>query len=120
MKKLSIQDFSVGQKATLTKVVTKEDVHTFASITGDTNPVHLDETFAKETSFGACIAHGIFSAGLISAVLGTKLPGPGGIYVSQSLRFLRPVFIGDEVTASVEITSINLTKKQTLPEDRMF
>jgi 3-hydroxybutyryl-CoA dehydratase len=95
----------VGATATYSKTVTEEDVERFAAVTGDVNPVHLDEAFAQTTRFGKRIAHGMLTAGLISTVLGTRLPGLGAIYVSQSLRFLRPVFIGDTVTAIATIES---------------
>lgn len=94
---------SVGQTASLTKTITEDDVTLFAEVTGDKNPLHLDEDFAKMTRFGGRIAHGILSAGLISAVLGTKLPGPGSIYLSQSLNFLKPVGFGDTITATVKV-----------------
>ena len=83
------------------------DLDAFAAITGDDNPVHLDAAYAAATPFGGRIAHGMLSAGYISAVIGTKLPGPGAIYVSQTLRFRRPVRIGDPVTARVEIIAID-------------
>jgi 3-hydroxybutyryl-CoA dehydratase len=102
-----VTEFSVGQKASMTKVMSKQDVEGFAKASGDTNPIHLNEEFAKSTQFGRCVVHGILQAGLISAVLGTKLPGPGGIYREQTCTFKRPAFVGDEITAEVEITEIN-------------
>lgn len=102
-----LEDLNVGQSAELIRAVREEDLTTFAAVTGDDNPVHLDEAFAKTTSFGGRIAHGMLSAGYISAVIGTKLPGSGAIYLEQSLRFRRPVRIGDEVTARAEITAID-------------
>ena len=100
----------VGDSASITKVIKKEDVETFAQISGDTNPVHLDDTFAEETMFGKRIAHGMLVGGLISAVLGTKLPGPGSIYLNQTLRFQKPVFFEDTITAVVEVIDIREDK----------
>jgi len=102
-----LEDLTVGQRAELRRTVTERDLVAFAEVTGDNNPVHLDEAYAATTSFGGRIAHGMLSAGYISAVLGTQLPGPGAIYVSQTLNFRRPVRIGDEVTAEVTITAID-------------
>ena len=95
---------NIGDKATLSKVATLEDILLMSEVSMDDNPAHLSEEFAKGTIFGTRVMHGLWSAGLISAVLGTRLPGPGTIYLSQNLKFLKPVFIGDEVTATVEIT----------------
>ena len=94
-----LEDLEVGQTAELRRTVAAADLDAFAAVTGDTNPVHLDEAYAAATPFKGRIAHGMLSAGYISAVLGTRLPGPGAVYVSQSLSFRRPVRIGDEVTA---------------------
>lgn len=102
--------FNVGAKASLSKTISEHDVVTFAEISGDRNPLHLDEGFAKQTRFGARIAHGAFTFGLISAVLGMELPGPGTVYLSQNLRFLKPVFFEDTLTATVEITAIRSDK----------
>lgn len=98
------RDFQVGQSASVAKVVTIEDIERFAEITGDFNPVHMDEEAAARTRFKGRIAHGMLGAGLISAVLGNDLPGPGAIYLSQSLKFLRPVRPGDRITAEVTVT----------------
>ena len=102
-----LEDLSVGQSAELVRTVTEQDITAFAAVTGDVNPVHLDETYAATTPFKRRIAHGMLSAGHISAVLGTRLPGPGAIYVSQTLNFKRPVHIDDEVTSRVTITAID-------------
>jgi 3-hydroxybutyryl-CoA dehydratase len=102
-----LEDLEIGQTAELSRTVTAPDVEAFAAVTGDNNPVHLDEAYAAATQFKGRIAHGMLSAGYISAVLGTRLPGPGAIYVSQSLNFRRPVRIGDEVTAEVKVTAID-------------
>ncbi len=98
-------EFFVGQSASLTRSVTAEEVETFARATGDVNPVHLDETYAARTRFGHRIAHGMLIASYISALLGTKFPGPGTIYMSQALKFLRPVYLGDEVTVTVTVSA---------------
>ncbi len=107
MSGLCLEDLSVGQAAELTREVSAADLDAFAAVTGDVNPLHLDETWAAATPFGGRIAHGMLAAGYISAVIGTKLPGPGAVYVSQTLRFRRPVRIGDAVTARVEITALD-------------
>ena len=96
--------FTVGEEATFTKIISNEDITTFAKISGDENPVHVNDAYAKGTMFGGRIAHGILVTGLISAVLGTVLPGPGAIYMSQQLRFLAPVRPGDEATARAKVT----------------
>jgi 3-hydroxybutyryl-CoA dehydratase len=96
-------DLSEGLSATMAKTVTEGDIVKFAEVTGDTNPVHLDATYAAGTRFKQRIAHGMLSAGLISAVFGTRMPGPGAIYVSQTLKFRAPVKIGDTVVAKVEV-----------------
>ena len=101
-----VDELSEGMTAIFTKTVTEADIVLYAGISGDTNPVHLDEEFAKPTLFKGRIAHGMLTAGFISAVLGTKLPGPGSIYLSQSLKFKAPVRIGDTVTARVTVTEL--------------
>ncbi|MBC7811469.1 MAG: MaoC family dehydratase [Burkholderiales bacterium] len=98
-------DLSIGAHSSRTRRVTAADVAAFAQVSGDTNPVHLDPAYAAETQFGRCIAHGMFSAALISAVLGNDLPGPGSLYISQTLQFKAPVYIDDEITANVEVTA---------------
>jgi 3-hydroxybutyryl-CoA dehydratase len=100
----------VGDTAFVTKTITDDDIRTFADLTGDHNPVHLDDEFAKTTRFGRRIAHGMLSAGLISAVLANKLPGTGTVYLSQSLSFVAPVFPGDTVTARVTVTKVREDK----------
>ena len=105
-----LEELSVGQSAELVRTVGAADIEAFAEVTGDNNPVHLDADYAAKTSFGERIAHGMLSAGYISAVLGTTLPGPGAIYLSQALRFKRPVKIGDEVTARATVTEIDEAK----------
>ena len=107
---LTIDQLSVGQSAEFSKTVTEADIVAFAGITGDLNPAHINEEFAKKTFFKTRIAHGMLSAGFISAVIGTRLPGPGAIYLKQELSFLAPVKIGDTVTARVEITELHTEK----------
>ena len=97
--------FEPGQAATWTKTITEADVEAFAGITGDFNPLHVDGKYAARSRFGERIAHGILTAGLISAVLGMRLPGPGGIFLSQTLMFVRPVRFGDTITARAEVVS---------------
>lgn len=100
---MTFDELNIGDSASFTKVVTKEMIDTFAEISGDTNPVHLDPEYAKGTVFKENIAHGILVSGLISKVLGCDMPGYGAIYVSQTLNFLRPVKVNDEITATVEV-----------------
>ena len=100
----------VGQTAEASHVVTEADIQAFAQVSGDHNPVHLDEAYAETTRFKGRIAHGILTAAYISALIGSDLPGPGTIYVSQSLNFKRPVRIGDEVTTRVTVEAIDLAK----------
>jgi 3-hydroxybutyryl-CoA dehydratase len=104
-------DFQISEKASITKEIKDEDIESYADITGDRNPLHLDDAFASTTRFKGRIAHGLLSAGLISAVLGMKLPGPGAIYLSQSLNFVAPVRPGDTLTAEVEVAEWKETKK---------
>lgn len=99
-------DLAVGMSASHAKTVTAEDIRLFADLSGDDNPLHLDEAFASGTVFGGRIAHGMLTASLVSAVIGTRLPGPGCIYISQSLNFRAPVRIGDEVVATVCVTDL--------------
>ena len=96
-------EIKIGDEAEISKVVTEEDSQKFSEVSLDTNPLHLDEEFAGKTIFKKRIAHGIIGASLISAVLGTKLPGVNTIYMSQTLNFLAPVYIGDEITARVKV-----------------
>jgi 3-hydroxybutyryl-CoA dehydratase len=105
-----LEDLSVGQSASRARTVSEADIAAFAAVTGDENPVHLDEAYAATTPFKGRIAHGMLSAGYISAVLGVDLPGPGAIYLSQTLRFRRPVHIGDEVVAQVTVSAIDAEK----------
>ena len=110
MQGLYFDELSVGQTAETSHVVGVADIEAFADVSGDLNPVHMDEVFAKTTPFGGRIAHGMLTAAYISAVLGNQLPGPGAIYLSQTLRFRRPVKIGDPVTARVTVKTLDAGK----------
>jgi 3-hydroxybutyryl-CoA dehydratase len=106
-----VRGFTIGEKASATKTISEADIYAFAGITGDFNPLHVDVEFARRSRFGERIAHGLLTAGLISTVLGMHLPGPGGIFLSQTLRFLRPVRIGDTITATAEVTAWQPAKR---------
>jgi len=99
-------NFNVGDSAEITKTIEQADIQAFADVTGDHNPVHVDDEFAQTTRFGRTIAHGMLTASLISAVLANKLPGAGSIYLGQTLQFVAPVFPGDEITARVTVKEI--------------
>lgn len=103
--------YEPGASASRTKTFTDEDVRTFAHLTGDTNPVHLDADYAATTVFGQRIVHGMLTSALISAVLANDLPGPGTIYLGQNLKFKKPVFIGDTITATVTISQVRAERK---------
>lgn len=109
---MKISELSVGQSAEMQKTVMEDDITSFAKVSGDYNPVHLDEEAAKQTMFGGRIAHGMLGASVISAAIAMKLPGPGSIYLAQSLRFTKPVRIGDTVTARVEVLEVIAAKKR--------
>jgi acyl dehydratase len=104
-------DLKVGQKASLKKIITQEDISNFIEITGDENPLHVDALFAEQTFFGRRIAHGMLSASLFSTLVGMHIPGTGAIYKSQTLEFLRPVFIGDTLVAWFEIIAVDPEKE---------
>jgi 3-hydroxybutyryl-CoA dehydratase len=106
----TIDELSVGDSAQFSKTVTETDIYLFAGITGDFNPAHVDEEYSRKTYFGTRIAHGLLSAGFISTVLGTRLPGPGSVYLRQELTFLGAVKIGDTITARAEVTEIDAVK----------
>ena len=109
---ICFEDLQIGQTASLAKTITEADILLFAAVSTDTNPVHIDADAAKRSQFGERIAHGMLSAGLISAVLGTRLPGPGTIYLSQTLKFLAPVRIGATVTATAEIIALDPARRR--------
>jgi len=108
----TIDELKVGQTARFSKTITEADIILFAGVTGDLNPAHVDEEYAKKTFFKTRIAHGMLTASFISTVIGTMLPGPGTVYLSQEVRFLAPVKIGDTVSAVVEIAEIRPEKKR--------
>ncbi|MBV9782598.1 MAG: MaoC family dehydratase [Acidisphaera sp.] len=112
MAGISFEDLQLGQSASLGKTITEADIVLFAAVSTDTNPVHLDAEAAKTSVFGERVAHGMLAAGLISAVLGTRLPGHGTVYLGQTLRFRAPVKIGDTVTATAEVTALDPAKKR--------
>ncbi len=109
----TITELSVGDAAEFAKTVSESDIYLYAGITGDLNPAHVNEEYAKGTFFKTRIAHGMLAAGFISTVMGTRLPGPGTVYVKQGLIFLAPVYMGDTITARVEVKEI-MTEKNRL------
>ncbi|MAY91126.1 MAG: (R)-hydratase [Rickettsiales bacterium] len=111
-----LEDLKVGQEAMISKTVTESDVVFFSGVSGDNNPVHISDEFAEKTLFKKRVAHGFFTASLISTVIGTKLPGPGSIYLKQSIQFLAPVFIGETIKVIVKVKSINFKKKRVTLE----
>ena len=110
MHGLYLEDLKVGMSAMFGKTVTEADIAAFAGVSGDTNPIHLHGGFAQTTRFGQRIAHGMLSGSFISTVIGTKLPGPGCIYLSQNMKFKAPVYIGDEVVATLKVTGLDPDK----------
>lgn len=112
MNGLYLEDLKVGMSAMFGKTVTEADIVAYAGISGDTNPIHLHDGFARTTRFGQRIAHGMLSGGFISAVIGTKLPGPGSVYISQTMNFMVPVLIGDTITAVATVTEIDERRRR--------
>ena len=108
----TIYELKVGEAAEFTKTISESDIYVYAGVTGDLNPAHINEEYAKNTFFKTRIAHGMLMAGLISTVVGNKLPGPGTIYVKQELNFLAPVRIGDTITARIEVAEIIAEKNR--------
>jgi 3-hydroxybutyryl-CoA dehydratase len=108
----TIDEIRLNETAEFAKTISESDVYLYAGLTGDLNPAHINEEYARETFFKTRIAHGMLAAGLISAVMGMRLPGPGAVYVRQELNFLAPIRIGDTVTARVEVIEIMIEKKQ--------
>jgi 3-hydroxybutyryl-CoA dehydratase len=102
-----IDDFEIGQRSSFTKTFTDEDVRRFVEITGDTNPLHVDDEFAATTRFGRRVLHGMLSASILSTMVGTRLPGTGAIYRAQTIRFLKPAYVGDTLTAHFVVRSID-------------
>ncbi len=107
-----IEDLEPGMRASYARTVTEADIVLFAGISGDFNPLHLNREFGERTQFGGCIAHGMLTASLISTVVGTKLPGPGAIYMSQDIRFTAPVRAGDTVTARAVVTEVDRARRR--------
>lgn len=112
----TIEEIEEGMSATYSRTVSDEDIRSFADISGDNNPVHLDEEFAASTRFGGRIAHGMLSAAFISTVVGTRLPGFGSIYLSQNLKFTAPVRIGDTVETTATVLEVNREKRRVKME----
>ncbi|MFZ4762474.1 MAG: MaoC family dehydratase [Alphaproteobacteria bacterium] len=113
-------EYKVGQSASFAKIITDADLILFAGLSGDTNPLHFDESFAKTTFFQGRITHGLLTAALISTVLGTKLPGPGCVYLSQNLKFIAPVKLGETVEARATIAEIISDKRRLLLKTECF
>ena len=114
MKCITISEMKLGDSASFTKTVSEHDVYTYAGVSGDFNPAHVNEVEAQKGMFGKRIAHGMLSAGFISTVLGTQLPGPGTIYMGQELRFTKPVFFGDTITATVTVAELIPEKNRAI------
>ena len=112
LQMLYFEDLALGMSEVLRKTIDSADVIGFAAVTGDRNPIHLSEHFAAKTPFGTRIAHGLYTASLISAVLGTRLPGPGAVYISQTLNFRAPVKIGDTVEVNVRVAELLPDKRR--------
>lgn len=117
---LYLEDLEVGLSASYAKTVTEADIVLFAGVSGDTNPVHLNQDYAEQTMFKGRIAHGMLSAGFISTVLGTRLPGPGTIYMAQTLKFKAPVRIGETVEARVTVKEIVTEKRRAVLETNCY
>lgn len=109
-----IEEITPGMSASMSHLITEEDVRRFADVSGDHNPVHLDEEYAKQSRYGRRIAHGLFSASFFSGLFGTQLPGRGCVYAGQNLKFRRPVYIGDTVVATVTVVSVDVARKRVL------
>ncbi|ATL93199.1 TPA: MaoC family dehydratase [Aeromonas salmonicida subsp. pectinolytica] len=107
-----IEEIEAGMTASYSQTITDADIKDFAGISGDKNPVHMDEIYAKESRFERRIAHGMLSSSFFSALFGTQLPGRGCVYVSQDLKFRKPVYIGDTVTATIEVTSVDFKRRR--------
>jgi len=112
LNSIPIEEIEIGMSASYSQTVTDADIKAFAGISGDRNPVHLDECYAENSRYKKRIAHGLMTASYFSALFGTKIPGEGCVYVSQSLNFKRPIYIGDTVIATVEVVKIDLKKNR--------
>ena len=115
-----LEDLEVGMSDSFAKTISEADVYGFAGISGDTNPVHINEEYAGTTPFGQRIAHGMLSAALISTVAGTKLPGPGAIYVDQQIKFKAPLFIGQTARAEVTVKEINERRRRVICDTNVY
>jgi len=107
-----VNEIKTGDRAEFSKTISESDIYLYAGITGDFNPAHINQDYAEKTSFKTRIAHGLLSAGLISTVIATRLPGPGTIYIKQELNFVAPVYMGDTITASVEVLEVDVKKNR--------
>ncbi len=116
----AFEDLKLGMRATVSRTITETDLRNFSGVSGDTNPMHLNEEYARKTPFGGCIVHGMLTASLISAVIGTKLPGPGCIYMNQTLKFLAPVRVGDTVYATATVHELMPEKKRVILTTQCF
>ena len=114
VKLTKYEDIKIGQKVEILHVITDDDIQKFGDLSGDYNPLHFNETWAKKTMFGSRIAHGLLTASFISTAIGMHLPGPGTIYMSQSMRFLKPVRIGDSITTNVEVIRLDDEKRRVI------
>ena len=115
-----LEDLEVGMSDSFAKTISEADVYGFAGISGDTNPVHINEEYAATTPFGQRIAHGMLSAALISTVAGTKLPGPGAIYGDQQIKFKAPLFIGQTARAEITVKEINERRRRVLCDTNVY
>ncbi len=113
-------DLKVGMSAVESRTITETDLRNFSGVSGDINPMHLNEEFARQTMFGGCIVHGMLTAGLISATIGNRLPGPGCIYISQTLKFKAPVRVGDTVYAKAEVKELIAEKRRVILETTCY
>ncbi|MDD2661182.1 MAG: MaoC family dehydratase [Methylococcales bacterium] len=111
-RSLTIDEIQIGMRATHSHTVTDADVKSFAALTGDNNPLHLNDEFAKSSKFGARIVHGMFLASFFPSLMCNQITGPGSVYVSQTLRFKKPVYVGDTVVAEVIVSSVNIAKRR--------
>lgn len=115
-----LEDLEVGMSASFAKTISESDVYGFAGISGDTNPIHINEEYAKATPFGQRIAHGMLSAALISTVAGTKLPGPGAVYVDQQIKFKAPLFIGQTARAEIVVQEIDQRRRRVICDTKVY
>ena len=114
----TVDELKVGDRAELSKTISESDIYLYAGVTGDFNPAHINQVYAEKTFFRSRIAHGLLSAGFISAAIGTVLPGPGTIYIRQELEFVAPVYIGDTITALIEVLKIDIIENHVVLKTR--